>query len=493
MRIGLGAIFGFLRREIADLTRQPTLVLLTVLGPFLILLAFGAGYRDERLVLRTVFVGPPEQAYEELLERYEDRFAEFIDNRGFSTDVFAARQDLEEGDIDAIVVFPLDPMAEVLAGERSQVTVIHDQLNPIQQVAVEFVVRIATDEVNQAVVEQLLVLARDESRPYRDTLDAIDERRGELRAAGADQDEALGDLRESIDRLRIQTAALDRFWTDYGGGESHEELARFRRQLDTTADALDEAGGRAGGPTDRDLEVVDGELGRLSEAATIVEEVEPAVLARPFVSETETLSAVDIDETDFYGAAAVALLLQHLAMSLGALTFVRDRAMGLFELVRVGPIGAAEALVGKLVAFLVVGAAAAAALLAGLHYLLDVPLLGEVWWLAALVALLLLSSIALGFVLSLLARSDTQAVQYAMLVLLASLFFSGFFIDHERFEAVVSAAARALPVTSAINGIQDVMLRGRIPEVVDLAVLAGLAVAGLVIAWMLLRRELRTA
>lgn len=491
MKLFGGAVVGFFRREIADLTRQRMLVLLTILGPFLILLAFGAGYRDERLVLRTAFVGPNDDSYRQLIEDYGERFEEFIDSQGYTSNLVEAGRRLDRGDIDAIVIFPRDPMADILAGNRSEVTVIHDQLNPLQRVAVEFAVRIATDEVNQAVVEQLLVRAQEETLPYRESIDVIAERRRDLsEASGPQERAALEDLATAVDQLREQTTALDVFWAEYGDESDREQFLRFRDELDVTADQL---GAARGGMSEVEERRLADQLARLDEAAAMVERVEPAVLARPFFSRTETLSRLEIDQTDFFGAAAVALLLQHLAMSLGALTFVRDRALGLFELIRVGPVGASETLIGKMLAFFTVGSIVAATLLAAIHYLLGVPMAGEVVWLVGVTALLLAASIGLGFVLSLVSKSDTQAVQYAMLILLASLFFSGFFIDHERFRTLVSGAARFLPVTSAISALQDIMLRGTSPEIIDVGVLAILAVGSSALSWFLLRRELRTA
>ena len=62
------------------------------------------------------------------------------------------------------------------------------------------------------------------------------------------------------------------------------------------------------------------------------------------------------------------------------------------------------------------------------QYALGVPMLGN--WLnyALVVALVLFASLGIGFVISLLSKTDSQAVQLAMLVLLASVFFSGFFM-----------------------------------------------------------------
>jgi len=49
-------IFGFVRKEIVTVLRQPRLVFSLILGPFIILLLFGIGYRETPRTLRTLFV-----------------------------------------------------------------------------------------------------------------------------------------------------------------------------------------------------------------------------------------------------------------------------------------------------------------------------------------------------------------------------------------------------------------------------------------------------
>jgi ABC-2 type transport system permease protein len=61
---------------------------------------------------------------------------------------------------------------------------------------------------------------------------------------------------------------------------------------------------------------------------------------------------------------------------------------------------------------------------------------------------------------SLLSRTDTQAVQYSMIVLLASLFFSGFFLATERLAYPARIVSWLLPATFGISLLRDVMLRG---------------------------------
>jgi ABC-2 type transport system permease protein len=105
----------------------------------------------------------------------------------------------------------------------------------------------------------------------------------------------------------------------------------------------------------------------------------------------------------------------------------------------------------------------------------------------------LLASLAMGTIISLLSRTETQAVQWAMLTLLAGLFFSGFVLSLDGMTFPVKAIAYVLPVTYGIRILQDVMLRGASPDVEDLLGVGALVVAYGAIAILLLRRQLRTA
>jgi ABC-2 type transport system permease protein len=75
-----------------------------------------------------------------------------------------------------------------------------------------------------------------------------------------------------------------------------------------------------------------------------------------------------------------------------------------------------------------------------------------------------LAALGIGFLISAWSSSDSQAVQLSMLVLLMSMFFSGFFLPLENFWAPVQAVGYALPLTHAISGFQNIMLRGTAPS-----------------------------
>src|SRR6476659_5111928 len=97
---------AFVRKELVEIVRQPRLLGLLVVGPFALLLLFGAGYGHDDLRMRTEFVGPAGSFYEQAVADYHDTLDEYVRPAGFTSDEAAARADLERGDVDAVVVFP---------------------------------------------------------------------------------------------------------------------------------------------------------------------------------------------------------------------------------------------------------------------------------------------------------------------------------------------------------------------------------------------------
>ncbi len=205
-------------------------------------------------------------------------------------------------------------------------------------------------------------------------------------------------------------------------------------------------------------------LATVSENYSAFTSVDSAVLVRPFESRIE-LAVDEVGEvTDWYAPAAVILMLQQFGVAFGALSFVRERQLGIIDVYRVAPVNAAEALVGKYLAYLAIGGVMGAALLALVVTALGVPIAGSVGQLGLVIGLTLFASIGLGVVISLASASDAQAVQYTLIVLLASLFFSGFFLSLGQLEGVAQWVSYLLPVTYGMQMLRDVMLRGVAPD-----------------------------
>jgi ABC-2 type transport system permease protein len=172
-----------------------------------------------------------------------------------------------------------------------------------------------------------------------------------------------------------------------------------------------------------------------------------------------------LDFMTFYAPGVLALILQHIAVTLGALSLVRERLLGAMELFRVAPVSLTQVLLGKYLGYTLFIGIITVVLMSLLVFTpLAVPFLGSMTLFVSLALLFTLASLGIGFLISAWSSSDSQAVQLSMLVLLMSIFFSGFFLPLENFWAPIQSIGYALPLTHAIDGFQNVMLRGSAPS-----------------------------
>jgi ABC-2 type transport system permease protein len=115
-------------------------------------------------------------------------------------------------------------------------------------------------------------------------------------------------------------------------------------------------------------------------------------------------------------------------------------------------------------------------------------------FLAFAVALLLsLGAVNLGIFLSTFARTELQVIQFIPLVIVPQALLSGILWPIERLPDVLQAIAHVLPLTYAVEGLREVMLKGSdLSSTVvqtDLAVLAGIALFFVALATGTIKRE----
>jgi ABC-2 type transport system permease protein len=221
--------------------------------------------------------------------------------------------------------------------------------------------------------------------------------------------------------------------------------------------------------------------------------VSPHVIASPTRAEPRNLAPINPNVVAFFAPAVLALVLQHMGVTLTALSLVRERLSGAMDIFRVAPVRALEILIGKYLAFAFFNLSIAAMLAFLLVGVLHVPMLsspGDVAW---VVVLLSFASLGLGLLISTIVDSERQAVQLSMLVLLASVFFSGFVLPLDQFITPLRIAAYSLPVTHGIQLLQDLMLRGATNQGWELLVLGSIGVVLFLLTSLTVRRNLRSA
>ncbi len=221
--------------------------------------------------------------------------------------------------------------------------------------------------------------------------------------------------------------------------------------------------------------------------------ISPQVIAAPTRADTRNLAPITPNVVAYFAPAVLALVLQHMGVTLTALSLVRERLSGAMDIFRVAPVRALEILVGKYLAYAFFNLSIAAAISFLLIGALHVPLLSPPGQMAWVIILLSFAAVGLGLLISTIVDSERQAVQLSMLVLLASVFFSGFVLPLDQFITPLRIAAYSLPVTHGIQLLQDFMLRGGTNASWELGVLGAIGVVLFLLTSVTVRRNLRSA
>jgi ABC-2 type transport system permease protein len=484
---------AFYRKDLFEVLRQPRLLLTLVLGPFLILLIIGVGFAPEPPTLRTIVVVPPGSGLESRSEELAEALGSRIVLTEMTDDEAKARQLLSAGTADVLVVVPPNAAEMVRANQQAPIEIYHNQIDPFESSFIEVFADSAVDEINQQILQEVVVAGQGESDDLTESLAAARTAVDAMSAAVERGDEISPNDKIDLDRSLVGLAALAAYRSgilsgvdDVAGspGGGLESLARAQ-------DASSRLGEPGASPTEtgETLATLRTDLDELEGEMTAFGAMDPEVVVSPFVSTIDNVNGIKIDFSHYYVPGVVALLVQHLALTFAALSLVRERTLGSVELFRVSPLTAGEALIGKYLAYLLLGGIVAASLTAGAVAGFGFQIAGPRIWYAAIVFLVLMASLGAGFVISAVARTESEAVQYAMIALLVSIFFSGFFISIDRLIEPVRVISFLLPATYGIAALQEVSFLGQAPDPWLVGGAGLLALILLLSAWALMRKR----
>ena len=106
--------------------------------------------------------------------------------------------------------------------------------------------------------------------------------------------------------------------------------------------------------------------------------------------------------------------------------------------------------------------------------------------------MLSVASVGVGMLISAASRTDAQAIQLTMLVLLLSVFFTGFFLPMSGFALPARVIGLLIPMTHAMKGFRELSLSG---TTLDSGVWVGLALITLLsygTVALVMRRQYRS-
>jgi ABC-2 type transport system permease protein len=156
----------------------------------------------------------------------------------------------------------------------------------------------------------------------------------------------------------------------------------------------------------------------------------------------------------------VATILSLTLVIMTALGMTREAERGTMETLLSTPLRPIEVMVGKLTPYVMVGIIQATLIITLARVLFGVPMAGG--W-AALVAglfLFIIGSLALGFLVSTIARNQLQAMQMGFFYFLPSILLSGFLFPFRGMPTWAQWIGTVIPVTHMLRVIRGSMLKG---------------------------------
>jgi len=495
---GLIRASSFFRKEIFEVLRQPRLVATLVLGPFLILFIFGIGYRSQARTLRMLFVAQPNSTLAQEIQQNKQSMGAWLVYAVVTGDQKEALDRLNRGHVDVVIVEPKDAYNTIKNNQQAIFTLYHHEIDPAQAGYITYFGQVYVNALNQLVLRSFAVQGQKDAANMQRDFQEAHLNISAMRQAVLSGDEALAQLRQqglssNVDAVSLGVGAslvlLDGMQQTEGapGGNADPvqstltELRQDINQLNNSSSANKAERLALIDKIDKDITDLDSKLAEFRS-------IDPSIIVSPFNSETKSMAPVQPSLSDFFAPAVLALLLQHLAVTFAALSIVRERYVGTMELFRVSPLSAAEALFGKYISYMLFGGVIAAILSALLVFALHVPMLGNWWHFALVIAAVLFTSLGIGFAISIVSQTDSQAVQYSMIILLASVFFTGFIMSLDTLLPPVRVISWLLPTTYGTLLLRDIALRGTDPNWLLLGSLAAIGLVLMLVSWGLMRR-----
>ena len=175
-----------------------------------------------------------------------------------------------------------------------------------------------------------------------------------------------------------------------------------------------------------------------------------------------------------------------------AVAIVRERERGNLELLITTPVGITELMLAKILPYILIGLIQVSLVLWLGHWLFQVPLRGSLGDVYAVSLLLIIANLAMGLMISTIARNQFQAMQLTMFVLLPSILMSGFMFPFAGMPKLAQWIAEVLPMTHFMRLIRGVVLRGaRLEELShEVLVLSGFIVLAMSFAILRFKKRL---
>ena len=182
---------------------------------------------------------------------------------------------------------------------------------------------------------------------------------------------------------------------------------------------------------------------------------EPRIEARPIM-----MFNPDMRSANLLIPGLIAILLTFSGTILSAFAIVKERERGTLEQLMVTPVSPLAVVLGKILPYLGVAYTSLIIVLILMRFLFRVPIYGSVTLLLTLSSVYVLALLSFGLLISSRAKSQMEAMQMAMGIMLPSVLLSGYIFPLPSLPVPLRVISYVLPATHFIKIARGIVIRG---------------------------------
>jgi len=212
----------------------------------------------------------------------------------------------------------------------------------------------------------------------------------------------------------------------------------------------------------------------------------------PANAQVEVLFNPELSTSAVMVPSLIGLILLFIGLVITSLGVVKGREQGTLEQLAVTPLRPVDVIVGKIAPYFFVSIIDMAVVTTVGILIFDVPFRGSIWMFAAFAFVYLFVVLGMGVLISTVSKSQGEAIQLAIMVLLPQVMLSGMIFPLSSMAAGVRWIGYLLPLTYFVMGMRGIFLKGSSMSALALPflILTLMAIVIFVLAVLRFRRDL---
>lgn len=168
----------------------------------------------------------------------------------------------------------------------------------------------------------------------------------------------------------------------------------------------------------------------------------------------------DMSSVYFNVPGLIGVILQTVTLMLTSFSIVRERERGTLEQLIVTPITKMELMIGKIIPYIILGFVDIVLALGLSIFWFRVPVSGSIALLLMFSVVFLFSALGMGLLISTVSKSQLQAMQLSMFMIMPNILLSGYMFPREAMSAPIYAISNLFPLTFFLDVLRGIILKG---------------------------------